>query len=78
MDDAMYKKLSASIDGELMIDTFYSVEAADMDGDGCEELVCRQYAWGECHAEHIGDIVSTIKMNADRIIISDLRIEPSV
>ena len=77
LDDATYKKLSANTDGELIIDTFYSVEATDTDNDGCEELVCRQYAWGECHAKHIGDIVSTIKMNADRIIISDLRIEPS-
>ena len=62
LDDATYKKLSQNIDGELMIDTFYSIEAADTDNDGCEELICKQYAWEECHANHIGDIITTFKM----------------
>ena len=62
LDDATYKKLSQNIDGELMIDTFYSIEATDTDNDGCEELICKQYAWEECHAKHIGDIITTFKM----------------
>ena len=62
LDDATYKKLSQNIDGELMIDTFYSIEAADTDNDGCEELICKQYAWEEWHANHIGDIITTFKM----------------
>ena len=62
VDKPTYKKLFETIDGELMIDAFCSVEAKDTDNDGCEELVCRQYAWVECHAEHVGDVVSTLKI----------------
>ena len=62
LEEETYKKLSPNIDGELMIDSFYSVEAADTDNDGCEELICRQYAWVECHTEHVGDVVSTLKI----------------
>ena len=75
LDDATYKKRFANIDGELMIDTFYSVEAADADNDGSEELVCRQYAWVECHSNHIGDIVTTLKMTDNGIKIIDARFE---
>lgn len=73
MEESIYKKLSANIDGELMIDTFYSVEATDTDGDGCEELICRQYAWVECHSNHIGDIITTLKMTNNVIKIIEVR-----
>ena len=70
LDEFTYKKLSENIDGELIIDTFYSVEAIDTDNDGCEELVCRQYAWTEYHSNHIGDVVSTLKVTDDGIVVS--------
>lgn len=76
MDESAYKKLSENIDGELMVDTFYSVEAIDANKDGCEELICRQYAWVECHAEHVGDVVSTIRVIDNGIQITDQRLEP--
>ena len=70
------KKLSENIERELMIDTFYSVEATDVDENGCDELVCRQYAWVEYHAEHVGDVVSTIRVIDNGIQITDQRLEP--
>ena len=75
LDDATYKKLSANTDGELIIDTFYSVEATDTDNDGCEELVCRQYAWEGCHSNHIGDIITTLKITDNIIKIIEVRFE---
>ena len=75
LEEETYKKLSPNIDGELMIDTFYSVEAADMDGDGREELICKQYAWEESHSNHIGDIVTTLKMTDNVIKIIEVRFE---
>ena len=39
VDKSTYKKLFETIDGELMIDEFYSVEAKDTDNDGCEESI---------------------------------------
>ena len=77
LDEETYKKLSQNIDGELMIDTFYSVEAVDVDNDGCEELICRQYAWVECHAEHVGDVVSTLKIMDNGIEIICVELELS-
>ena len=76
MDDATYQNLSENIDGELMIDSFYSVEALDTDGDGCEELICRQYAWIDYHANHVGDVVSAIKVTDGKINIIQQRLEP--
>lgn len=75
LDKEMYKKLSQNIDEKLMIDTFYSVEAVDIDNDGCEELICRQYAWVECHSNHIGDIVTTFKITDSSIKIIGVRFE---
>ena len=75
LDDDTYKKISANIEGELMIDSFYSVEATDTDGDGCEELICRQYAWEECHSNHIGDIITTLKITNNVIEIIEVRFE---
>ena len=79
IDESVYKNLSEKIDGELMgelmIDTFYLVEAADTDEDGCEELICRQYSWEGCHSNHIGDIVTTLKMTDNVIKIIEVRFE---
>lgn len=75
IDEVTYKKFSENIDGELMIDMFYSVEADDVDGDGCEELICRQYAWEECHSNHIGNIITTFKMADNGIEIIEVRFE---
>ena len=75
LDEETYKKLSQNIDGELMIDTFYSIEAADTDNDGCEELICKQYAWEECHANHFGDIITTFKMIDNVLEIIEVRFE---
>ena len=75
LDEETYKKLSQNIDGELMIDTFYSIEAADTDNDGCEELICKQYAWVECHSNHIGDIVSTFRITDEGVEMIDVNFE---
>ena len=75
LDDDTYKKLSQNIDGELLIDTFYSVKATDTDKDGCEELICRQYAWKECHSNHICDIITTLKITNNVIEIIEVRFE---
>lgn len=75
VDESTYKKLSKNIDGKLKIDTFYSVKAADTDNDGCDELICRQYAWKECHSNYIGDIVTTFKMTDNGIEIIEVRFE---
>ena len=75
IDDATYQKLSKNIDGELMIDSFYSVEAADTDGDGCEELICRQYAWAEYHANHIGNAVSMFEVSGGEVGLIEAWIE---
>jgi hypothetical protein len=60
---SIYQHLSDEFEGDVMIDTIYSVEASDVDGDGRDELVCRQYAWRESHSNHIGDVVSVLKVN---------------
>ena len=77
LEEETYKKFSQNVDGELMIDTFYSVEAVDVDNDGCEELIGRQYAWVECHAEHVGDVVSTLKIMDNGIEIICVELELS-
>ena len=72
LDDATYKKLSQNIDGELMIDTFYSVEVLDTNNDGYEELICRQYAWIDYHSNHIGNVVSVFEIFAYGINLCDI------
>ena len=57
------------------MDTVYSVEATDADGDGCEELIFRQYAWQECHANHKGDMVSTWKVEDNRLFLVNASLE---
>ena len=71
LNQETYKRLSE----KMMIDTFYSVEAVDTDKDGSEELVCRQYAWEGCHSNHIGDIITTLKMTDNVIKIIEVRFE---
>ena len=56
---------------DVIIDSIYSAEASDTDGDGCDELVCRQYAWCESHSNHIGDVVSVLKKNGDAFKIAN-------
>ena len=75
LDESTYNKLSENLDKKIMLDTFYSVEAIDIDGDGCEELICRQYAWVECHAEHIGNVVSVIKVSDCNVRFLNVRLE---
>ena len=75
MDDEAYQKLSENIDGDLRIDSVYSVEAVDSDGDGCEELLLRHYAWVETHTNHIGDVVSTLKISNGEARIIEHRLE---
>ena len=58
-----------------VIDSIYSVESSDVDGDGCDELVCRQYAWVESRTNHIGDVVSVFKRNGDDIEIVSVWLE---
>lgn len=74
LNQKTYEKLAKNINGELIIDTFYSVDAVDTDKDGCEELVCRQYVWVDSHANHVGDVISIFKMNNDGEII-DVRFD---
>ncbi len=75
MDELTYQRLCEDVDEELMIDTFYSVEAADMNGDGRDELVCRQYAWYESHSNHIGDVVSVLEVSDIGVEIVNVRFE---
>ena len=75
IDEATYEMLSANVEGDLLIDTFYSAEALDTDSDGCEELVCRQYAWVQYHSNHVGDVVTTFKITDNGLEISDVRFE---
>ena len=56
---------------DAIIDSIYSAKASDTDGDGGDELVCRQYAWCESHSNHIGDVVSVLKKNGDAFKIVD-------
>ena len=72
IDESNYKKLSETIDGELMIDTFYSVEVLDTNNDGHEELICRQYAWVDYHSNHIGNVVSIFEIFAYGINLCDI------
>lgn len=72
IDESNYKKLSETIDGELMIDTFYSVEVLDTNNDGYEELICRQYAWIDYHSNHIGNVVSVFEIFAYGINLCDI------
>jgi hypothetical protein len=58
-----------------MIDTIYFVEASDVDGDGRDELVCRQYAWRESHSNHIGEVVSVLKVSEIGVEIVNVRFE---
>ena len=77
LDEQIYKKLSENINGELMIDTIYSVVAVDVDSDGCDELVCRQYAWVESHSNHMGDVVLILNVT-DVVEIMEARFEVEV
>ena len=58
-----------------MIDTIYSAEASDVDGDGCDELVCRQYAWKESYSKHIGDVISVLEVRKVGVEIVNVRFE---
>ena len=75
MDGATYQRLAQNIEGELILDTFYSVEAIDSDGDGRDELVTRQYAWSSSHSNHAGDVVTVFKIVNNRAEVADVRLE---
>lgn len=75
MDELTYQRLCEDVGGELMIDTIYSAASSDVDGDGCDELVCRQYAWQESHSNHIGDVVSVLKVSDIGVEIVNVRFE---
>ena len=55
------------IPSDTIIDSIYSVKATDVNDDDCDELVCRQYAWQESHSNHIGDVVSVLKNNDNKL-----------
>ena len=59
--------LSSVLDCEVQVDSVYSVEAVDTDNDGCDELVCRQYVWGETHSNHIGDLVTIMRITGQTL-----------
>lgn len=63
--------LIAEFPSDAIVDSIYSVEVSDVDEDGCDELVCRQYAWCESHSNHIGDVVSVLKKNGDAFNIAN-------
>ena len=69
IDELTYKKLSESIAGELMIDTFYSIEAVDTDNDVSEELVCRQYDWTDSNPNLVGEVVLIFKITSTSEIV---------
>lgn len=45
----------------LEIDSFYEVEADDVDGDGIWELCCTQYSWYRAHNDGLGDVKTVWK-----------------
>lgn len=59
--------LSSILDCEVQVDSVYSVEAVDTDNDGCDELICRQYVWSETHSNHIGDLVTIVRITGQTV-----------
>lgn len=60
---------------QFTVDTFKSAEAKDVDGDGCEEIEMRQFTSIVCHANYLGDCVSTWKLTNNELKLIDLKIE---
>lgn len=56
------------------IDTFKTVKVNDVDEDGAEELVMRQYVSIGCHANYIGDCESVWKIVNSQVVLMDLRL----
>ena len=56
----------------LRIDSFYDAEAEDTDGDGCEEIILRQYTSLGWHANYIGDCVTVFRLNGNSFELSNL------
>lgn len=63
--------LSSVVDCEVQIDSVYSVEAANTDNDGCDELVCRQYVWAKTHSNHLGDLVTIMRITDQTLELVD-------
>jgi len=57
----------------FVVDTFKTVEVVDVDGDGAEELIMRQYCSIGWHANYIGDFESIWKVSNDNMILIDSR-----
>ena len=63
--------LSSVLDCKVQVDSVYSVEAVDTDNDGCDELVCRQYVWAKTHSNHIGDLVTIMRITGQTLELVD-------
>ena len=66
---------SLSDSHQFMVDTFNTATPKDVDGDGCEEIELRQFTSLVCHADYLGDCVTTWKLVGKEFKLIDLRIE---
>lgn len=57
----------------FLVDTFKTVEVVDVDGDGAEELVMKQYCSIGWHANYIGDFESIWQVLNENMILIDSR-----
>ena len=58
----------------FVVDTFKIVEVVDVDGDGGEELVMRQYCSVGWHANYIGDCESVWKLIDGELVLLSLKL----
>lgn len=67
--------LSSVVDCEVQVDSVYSVEVVDTDNDGCDELVCCRYVWSQTHSNHIGDLVTIMRITGQTLELVDRTFE---
>lgn len=58
----------------FVVDTFKTVEAIDVDRDGTDELVMRQYASIGHHANYFGDVETVFKISNTMAVCFTLKI----
>jgi hypothetical protein len=69
------KMISENLSDGLETDSVYSVTPSDLDGDGCEELICRCYAWSVSHSNHVGDVIFVLKTTPTSVSIVNFYLE---
>ena len=58
----------------FVVDTFKTIEAVDIDNDGSDELVMRQYCSIGWHANYIGDLESVWKLIDGKLVLISLKL----